>query len=135
MAAVVDRRVITNAIRDRLADQIGWAEVEVAARELSPPSVVIHPIQGGTAVQMLGAVESASAGSMPYQLTCVGVKGTAGREQAEHLATEAITALVGWTTDDIVLVQVDAWGNARPDNDEQPALWVCQPMVRVTART
>ena len=136
MSDVVDRRLVSNALRDRLASQITWITgVEVATRTLPPPCVIVDPLQGGTVQRMLGTTESASAGTLPYQLTCVGVDGTAGREQAEHLATEAVAALVGFTDDLIVLVQVDAWGNVRPDHDQQPPVWIAQPMVRVTART
>ena len=136
MSDVVDRRLVSNALRDRLASQITWITgVEVSARTLDPPCIIVDPLQGGAAQRMLGTAESVSAGTLPYQLTCVGIPGASGREQAEHLATEAITALVGFTDDRIVLVQVDAWGNVRPDHDRQPPVWIAQPMVRVTART
>lgn len=131
----VNRREISNQIRDRLAAQIDWITgVEVADRNLEPPCIIVDPIQGGTLTPMLGARETVRQGSLPYQLTCVGVEGSAGREQAEHLAFEAIDALVGWTSDEVILVQVDAWGNARPDEDVTPPVWLSQPMVRVTAR-
>ncbi len=132
----VNRRDISNAIKTRLATQITWITgVEVADRNLAPPCIIVDPIQGGTVTNMLDARETVAQGSLPYQLTCVGVEGTAGREQAEYLAYQAIDALVGWTTTDIVLVQVDAWGNARPDEDVTPPVWISQPMVRVTARS
>lgn len=134
--SAVDRRTISNAIRDRLAAQITWLTgVEVADRTLDPPCIIVDPIQGGTLTGMLDAGETVKQGSLPYQLTCVGVEGAAGREQAEQIATQAIDALAGWTTDTIVLVQVDAWGNARPDEDVTPPVWISQPMVRITARS
>lgn len=132
----VNRRLISDALRDRLDSQIPWLTgVEVADRSLDPPCIIVDPIQGGTLTAMLGAAETVRQGSLPYQLTCVGVEGAAGREQAEQMATEAIDALAGWTTSQIVLVQVDAWGNARPDEDATPPVWISQPMVRVTARS
>lgn len=135
MSATLDRRQVTDALASRLADRIGWADIEVAARALPPPVVIIDPLQGGTVQRMLGARATAAAGSMPYQLTCVGVPGASGRQQAEHLAWEAVDALVGWTDDLIGLVTVDAWGNVRPDRDADPPVWISQPMIRVTATT
>lgn len=132
----VDRRTVSNAIKARLADQISWINgVEVAERTLAPPCIVVDPIQGGTLTSMISAVETVAQGSLPYQLTCVGVAGSEGREQSEFMATKAIEALVGWTTTEVQLVQVDAWGNARPDHDVDPPVWIAQPMIRVTARS
>ena len=134
--AVVNRRVVSNEIRDRLAAEIDWINgVEVVDRTVDPPCIVVHPIQGGSMLAMLDTTLSGENGSLPYQLTCVGVSGAAGRDQAEQLAADAVAALIGWTSGVVERVGVDAWGNALPDRDTDPPLWLSHPMVRVTART
>ena len=134
--AAIDRREVSNAIRDRLAAQIGWITgVEVSERTLAAPCIIVDPLQGGTLSRMLDDAQTVQQGTLPYQLTCVGVAGDAGREQAEYLATAAIDALTGWTDGVVARVHVDGWGNVRPDHDVQPPVWISQPLVRATARS
>ena len=131
----MNRRPVTDALRNRLADVVTWASVEVGQRLTDPPVIVVHPLPGGIPSQMLDGPSSLKHGHTLYQLTCVGVAGTSGREQAEQLAADAVAALVGWTDDTVAAVTVDTFGDARPDHDEQPAVWFSTPTVQVAARS
>ena len=130
----VNRRTVSDEIRDRLLDQLP-VPVEVGERTVEPPCIVVHPITGGTVSRFLDPRQSVNQGSLPYQLTCVGVSGSSGRDQCEQLAADAIDALTDYRSEQVQLVAVDSWGEARPDRDEQPEVWVSAPMVRVTVDT
>ena len=131
----MNRRPVTDAIRDRLGAVVGWADVEVGERTVEPPVIVVHPLPGGAPAQMLDGPSSLAHGHMPYQLTCVGVAGSSGRDQVEQLAADAVAALVGWSDDTVGAVTVETFGDVRPDQDEQPAVWMSTPIVQVAART
>lgn len=130
----VNRRVVSNTIRDRLSDQLpSSVSVSVADRSDDPPAVIVDPLPGGDVTAMLDDAETVQQGTLPYQLTCVGVAGDAGREQAEQLAADSIDALAGWTSDIILHVEADVWGGVRPDDTQQPPVWISQPILSVTA--
>lgn len=127
--AIVDPRVVTDAIRTKLTG-LGLSVGDAQAPSGSPPYVVPYAIAGGGTSGTLGAPDDDA--ELVYQVTCVGTT----REQAEWLENKVLTGLLGQGTITVTgrstpRVDSDGFGGIFRDDTKSPPLFSAAPRFRV----
>lgn len=124
----VDLRPVTNAVRDHLdAGLPDHVTVEAGERTVDPPVAVVQPLAGGEPLDMIASTWN--DGDAPWQVACVG----GNREQAEWLADQVRSVLLGSNPSGVKFVRPDSMGyGAMPDRDVDPPVWESTPVFYLT---